>query len=165
MHKNQHTQRKLLNFQDWCIGEVSKIRHNFRKWSDLKIDTTYYQKMAITKNVLLNWYSSMKKKIRKISMIFHLESWLWKANFGTFWHLPTTPIRKICKIQWFPLGMLILAKNLNFVFLPWKHCHEWLSSYFDKRQVWRLKSQWYDSFKPDDFLAATGCSMHTYGES
>ena len=22
--KNQHTQRKLLNFENWCMGEVSK---------------------------------------------------------------------------------------------------------------------------------------------
>ena len=39
LHKNQHTQRKLLNFEDWCNVEVSKIGHQFRKWSDLKIDT------------------------------------------------------------------------------------------------------------------------------
>ena len=24
LHKNQHTQRKLLNFENWCNGEVSK---------------------------------------------------------------------------------------------------------------------------------------------
>ena len=29
--KNQHTQRKLLNFENWVNGEVSKIRHHFRK--------------------------------------------------------------------------------------------------------------------------------------
>ena len=29
--KNQHTQRKLLNFENWVNGEVSKIGHNFRK--------------------------------------------------------------------------------------------------------------------------------------
>ena len=60
--------------------------------------------------------------------------------------------------------MLILAKNLSFLFPPWKlhnwYYHEWLSSYYDKRQVWRLKSWWNDPFRPDDdFLAATGCSM------
>ena len=33
-----------------------------------------YQKMSITKNVLLNWYSSMKKKLRKIPMIFDIEN-------------------------------------------------------------------------------------------
>ena len=27
--KNQHTQRKLLNFENWVDGEVSKIEHHF----------------------------------------------------------------------------------------------------------------------------------------
>ena len=36
--KNLHTQRKLLNFENWVNGEVSKIGHHFRKQSDLKID-------------------------------------------------------------------------------------------------------------------------------
>ena len=29
--KNQHTQRKLLNFENWVNGEVSKIGHHFTK--------------------------------------------------------------------------------------------------------------------------------------
>jgi hypothetical protein len=29
--KNQHTQRKILNFEKRVNGEVSKIRHPFRK--------------------------------------------------------------------------------------------------------------------------------------
>ena len=29
--KNQHTQRKLLNFENWVNGELSKIGHHFRK--------------------------------------------------------------------------------------------------------------------------------------
>ena len=29
--KNQHTPRKLLNFENWCNGEVSKIEHHLRK--------------------------------------------------------------------------------------------------------------------------------------
>ena len=29
--KNQHTQRKLLNFGNWVNGEESKIGHHFRK--------------------------------------------------------------------------------------------------------------------------------------
>ena len=33
--KNQHTKRKLLNFENWTNGEVSKIEHHF---SDLKIE-------------------------------------------------------------------------------------------------------------------------------
>ena len=54
-----------------------------------------YQKMPIKTNVPLNWYSSMKKKFRKIQIIFDIENWLWKSNFGTFWHLPIKPIFKI----------------------------------------------------------------------
>ena len=29
--KNQHTQRKLFNFENWVNGEVSKIGHHFSK--------------------------------------------------------------------------------------------------------------------------------------
>ena len=29
--KNQHIQRKSLNFENWVNGEVSKIGHHFRK--------------------------------------------------------------------------------------------------------------------------------------
>ena len=31
-------ERKLLNFENWINGEVSKIGHHFRKLNDLKID-------------------------------------------------------------------------------------------------------------------------------
>ena len=36
--KNQHTQKKLLNFENWVNGEVLEIGHHFSKESDLKID-------------------------------------------------------------------------------------------------------------------------------
>ena len=29
--KNQHTQRKILNVENWVNGEVSKNGHHFRK--------------------------------------------------------------------------------------------------------------------------------------
>ena len=29
LHKNQHTQRKLLNFEFWINDELSKIGHHF----------------------------------------------------------------------------------------------------------------------------------------
>ena len=29
---------KLLNFENWSSGELSKIEHHFRKKNDLKID-------------------------------------------------------------------------------------------------------------------------------
>ena len=48
----------------------------FKNWS--------FQKISITKNVPLNWYSSMKKKLRKIRIIFDIENWLWKSGIGNF---------------------------------------------------------------------------------
>ena len=32
--KNQHTQRKLLNFENWVSGEALKIEHHFSNESD-----------------------------------------------------------------------------------------------------------------------------------
>ena len=60
LHKNQHTQRKLLNFDNCINGEVSKIgHHHFRKKSDLKIDVI---KKCAPKLIFLN-----EKKIEKDS--------------------------------------------------------------------------------------------------
>ena len=103
---------KLLNFENWCSGELSKlgiilIIKWFKNWC--------YQKMSITKNVLLNCYYSMKKEMRKILMIFDV----WKSNFGTLWHVPTTPI---LTIQQFLLVILIFRQN--FVF-PDLKLHKW----------------------------------------
>ena len=59
-------------------------------------------------------------------MIFDIENWLWKSNFGTFWKLAINP--KL-KIQQFSLGMnWFLGKNLsNFIPPAWKldnpYCH------------------------------------------
>ena len=71
--------------------------------------------MWITKNVLLNWYSSMKKKLRRIQMIFDVKNWLWRLNFGTFWHLHITTI---LKIQSFSMGMLIFRQKSFQFFTP-----------------------------------------------
>ena len=60
--------------------------------------------MSITKNMLLSWYSSMKKKLRKLQMIFNIENWLWKSNFGTFWQLLNTLILQIWWFQWLILS-------------------------------------------------------------
>ena len=38
LHKNQHTQRKLLNFEFWINGELSKTGHPFSDNFFLKID-------------------------------------------------------------------------------------------------------------------------------
>ena len=43
------------------------------------------KKNKCNKKVLLNSYSTLKKKIRKIRMIFDIGNSLWKSNFSTFW--------------------------------------------------------------------------------
>ena len=37
LHKNQHSQRKLLNFEFWINGELSKIGHHFSNTKMLKL--------------------------------------------------------------------------------------------------------------------------------
>ena len=36
LHKNQHTQRKLLNFEFWINGELSNVGYHFS--NKLKVD-------------------------------------------------------------------------------------------------------------------------------
>ena len=35
--KNQHSQKKLLNFENWCSGRLSKIGHHFGNKVILKL--------------------------------------------------------------------------------------------------------------------------------
>ena len=59
-----------MSFEFWINGKLSKI--------GLYFSTIFFKmilsEMSITKNVLLDWYSSMKKKLRKIQMIFEIEN-------------------------------------------------------------------------------------------
>ena len=94
------------------------VINGFKNW--------FYQKMSITTNVLLNWYSSMKKKIQKDSDDFWHRKLTLKVKF---WYFLTAPhysnfqnLVISFEYSWF------LAKNLsNFVSLPWKlhnrECH------------------------------------------
>ena len=59
LHKNQHTQRKLSTSKFWINDQLSKL---------------ILSKNGNNKNVLLSWYSSMKKKMKKIQMIFDIEN-------------------------------------------------------------------------------------------
>ena len=43
LSKNQHIQRKFLNFENWCSGELSKIGHHF--------SNQVIQKLMLSKNV------------------------------------------------------------------------------------------------------------------
>ena len=51
LHKNQHTQRNLLNFEFWINGELSKIGHHFKGQiiSECPYEIIFYPKIA-TKN-------------------------------------------------------------------------------------------------------------------
>ena len=62
--KNQHTQRKLLNFENWVNGEVSKIRSHFRNESRsiLKLSKNVNNKKCAPKLIFFN-----EKKIEKDS--------------------------------------------------------------------------------------------------
>ena len=52
-----------------------------------------YQKIYFTKNVALNWYSSMNFFFRKIRTFFDIEKWLWKSDLGTFWRPVWTSVK------------------------------------------------------------------------
>ena len=64
LHKNQHTQRKLLNFEFWINGELSKIGHHFSN-KELILSKNVNNKKCAPKLVFFN-----EKKLRKIWMIF-----------------------------------------------------------------------------------------------
>ena len=65
-----------ISWQKMCLTLLIK---GFKNWS--------FQKMPITKYVLLNWSSSMQKKNRKIRIIFDIENSLWKSEIGIFCQL------------------------------------------------------------------------------
>ena len=67
-HKNQHTQRKLLNFEFWINGELSKIGHHFSNKKMILLKNVNNKK-CVPKFVCLN-----EKKIRKIRIIFDVEN-------------------------------------------------------------------------------------------
>ena len=96
--------RGVQNLKDFCL-RINILKGNY--WIlriglmercqklDIILQSKVISKLMLSKNVnnknvLLNWYSSMKK-IEKDSDNF----WHWKSNFGTFWHLPINPILKI----------------------------------------------------------------------
>ena len=73
---HQTYQNSKISWQKMCLILLIK---GFKNWS--------FQKMPITIYVPLNWYSSMKKKLRKIRIIFDIEKSLWKSEIGIFCQL------------------------------------------------------------------------------
>ena len=103
-----------------------------------------YQKMLITKNVLLNWYSSMKKKNEKDSDNFWYRKLTLKVErLGDLALFDTSPLTQFSKFNNFLWVCWFLGKNLsNFVPPVWKvhnpYCHTYHS--ITKPVFWNTKS-------------------------
>ena len=92
-----------------CSHGLSKIRCHFRNKSRsiLKLSKKYF-----TKKVVLNWYFSVKKKFRKIRMIFDIENWPWKSDLGTFWRPLWTSVKVKSKNYFSFIDLLAKIKPL-----------------------------------------------------
>ena len=78
--------------------------------------------LSKTKSVLLNSYSSMIKKSKKIPIIFDIENWLWKL-------FDTSPLHQFAKFNNYIWVCWFFVKNLfNFVYLTWKLHNHYISS-------------------------------------
>jgi hypothetical protein len=82
--------------------------------------------MSITKNVLLNWYFLMKKKLRKIRMIFDIKIDFESQILALF---DSSPLIQNSKFNNFFWVCWFLGKHLsNFVSSVWKlhnqYCHK-----------------------------------------
>ena len=135
--KNQHTQRKLLNFENWGSGEVSKIRSHFRNKSRsiLKLSKNFNNKKCATKLIFFN-----KKKLRKIRIIFGIENWLWKSRGWVILHFLTA--RHYVDSQNNSFEYVDFSKSLaNLASLSWKldnpNCHG-IPNYLNKRAFSRV---------------------------
>ena len=77
-----------------------------------------YKKVSITKNVLLDWYSSMKKEIEKDSDdIWHRKLTLKVKRLVDFALFDTSPLTQFSKFDNFLWLCWLLAKNL-LIFYP-----------------------------------------------
>ena len=84
-------------------------------------------KMSKRNNVLLNWYFSMKKMI-KIPMIFDIENWLWKSNFGTFWHQFKIMYDKLNLLDLRVLELIYVSSGQRPLNVPMNLLEGWLFS-------------------------------------
>ena len=100
---------KSLNFENTVVASSQKFHHHFKVFWKLMLLKNVNDKKCARKFVVFN-----ENKNRKIRMVFDVENWLWMSDFGTFWHLPNSPI---CKIQWFHLYTVDFLHLSNFVFL------------------------------------------------
>ena len=86
--KNQHTQWKLLNFENWCSGEVQKVRQNLTFKVKNHPNLSHYLLLKNTNLgahfLLLTFFDSINFKITFITTMM-----------PNFQQLATTPILKI----------------------------------------------------------------------
>ena len=108
--------------QDFC-PRINMLKGNFFKkilrWLTVRqnlgmiLENKVVQKLKLEKNV---FYKKWSPKLiflnefffEKIPLIFDIENWLWKYDFGTFWQ---TGAPRILKMQRFPLSMSILGQK------------------------------------------------------
>ena len=76
LHKNQHTQRKLLNFEKWCMGMGEKVpKFNF-----------------LTSKIIVSQF------------FFSLKNTNLRTNFCCYWHFSIIPIFKsLYFLKWCPI--------------------------------------------------------------
>ena len=72
--------------------------------------------MYLTKNVALNWYSSMEK-IRKIQAFFDIENWLWMSKFHDFWYHGAISMLQISKKHFAPIDFFVKMKLVSTVWV------------------------------------------------
>ena len=114
--KNQHTQRKLLNFKNWCSGEVSK---RAKIWLSKSI---FNVKNHRNLSQFFFWL-----KNTKLGAHFLILTFFDNINFKSLYFLKWCPIFDSSPLLQFS-KFNNLAKNLsNFVSLSWKlhnrYCH------------------------------------------
>jgi hypothetical protein len=121
--KHQHTQRKLLNFENWCSGEVSKIIGiflNFFFIEEYKFRSTFFY-----------WYFWITSILKSLYFL---------KRCPLFDTLPPHQFAKFKNFLWI---CFFLGKNLsNFVSPAWKlnilpYCA--LMQSVQKKQLGKLK--------------------------
>ena len=87
-------QNRTFNVNFLC-QKSSEFFQKQKSFKNINLDTIFCNKCFLLKNCLLNWYSYIKVFLEKIQLIFDIENWLWKYNFGTFWGPGALSIYKI----------------------------------------------------------------------
>ena len=101
LSKNQHTKRKLLNFENWCNGKLLK---SALIWISKSIFYVKNQRNPSQFFLMKNIQLGAHFLIHNINFLITSFS----KMMLNFWYLPIAPI---LKIQWFPLSMLFFRQK------------------------------------------------------